>query len=103
MIWTLLIAVAAAAPAADADVRTVIAVESEPATSEVAFANCVFEADSALAYDIVSAKTQEDFEGAMNLATAVCPFEGSMSLGKLNNALLALFPDFDSNAEEGAE
>ena len=89
-------------PAAE-PVRAVITQERAISADEAEFAACVYEVDQALAFDIVSAKTQEDFEGAFGLATTVCPFEGSMSIAKLNSALLALFPDFDPYAEEATD
>ena len=84
------------------EVDVVIAVQ-ETVTTETQFAQCVYDADRDLAFKIVSAKKQEDFQNAMNLAVIACQIEGSLSLAKLNRAFLALFPDFRPGQEEDGQ
>lgn len=84
------------------DTDVVVAVQ-KTVTNEAEFAQCVYDADRDLAFKIVSAKTQEGFQNAMNLAVIACQIEGSMSLAKLNRAFLELFPDFRPGQEEDGQ
>jgi len=84
------------------DVNVVVAQEQAPVTSAADFSQCLRENDADTARRILTARTMEDFEGAMNLATTICPFEGTMQLAELNTAMMEEFPEFAVKEDEAA-
>jgi len=78
-----------------------IVAAEDGAVVEESFAACLAEKQPALISEILDAKSQESFEGAMKTALDVCPTQSEkLSMGRLFKALASANKTADA---EGAE